>query len=107
MASIHRRPASKYFHAAFRGPGGRLILRSTKCTERSKAQAAALEFERAAKLASAGNLVEAQARKIIADIMERAGGSESLRTPTVETHFRAWLEGKEASKKSGTAVRYE
>jgi len=107
MASIHRRPASQYYHAAFRGPGGRLILRSTKCTDRNKALAAALEFERAAKLASAGNLVEAQARKIVADIMERAGGDEMLRAPTVEAHFRGWLEGKEASKKSGTAARYE
>jgi len=41
----------------------------------------ALEFERAAKLGRAGNLVEAQARKVMADIMERAGGEETLRAP--------------------------
>ena len=46
---------------------GRLILRSTKCTDRQKALAAAMEFERAAKLAGAGNLVEAQARKLRAE----------------------------------------
>lgn len=107
MASIHRRQASKFWHAAFRGPDGRQILRSTKCTERAQAQAAALEFERASKLAAAGNLVEAQARKIVADIMERAGGGESLRTPSIETHFLEWATSKKGSKKSGTAVRYK
>jgi hypothetical protein len=70
MASIHRRPESQFWHAAFRGPDGRLILRSTKCADRNKAMAAALELERASKLAGSGNLVEAQARKIVADIME-------------------------------------
>ena len=107
MASIHRRPASKYWHAAFRGPDGRLILRSTKCTERTKALAAALDFERASKLAGAGNLVEAQARKIVADIMERAGGGETLRAPSIKKHFSDWVNGKKTSKKSGTAARYE
>jgi integrase len=106
MASIHRRPASKFWHAAFRGPDGRLILRSTKCTDRAKAQAAALEFERASKMAGAGILVEAQARKIVADIMERAGGGETLRAPSIEAHFQQWAEGKKARKTSGTAARY-
>jgi integrase len=107
VASIHRRPNSKFWHAGFRGPDGRLILRSTKCTDRNKALAAALEFERASKLAGAGHLVEAQARKVVADIMERAGGDETLRTPSIELHFRQWTEGKKASKKSGTAARYK
>lgn len=107
MASIHRRPQSQFWHAAFRGPDGRLILRSTKCKERSKAHAAALEFERASKLAGAGDLVEAQARRILSSIMERAGGGETLRAPSVEAHFRHWSESKTASKRAGTAARYK
>jgi len=110
MASVHRRPDSKYWHAAFRitdgTPGGCLILRSTKQTDRQKALAAAMEFERAGKLASAGNLVEAQARKILADIMERAGGEETLRAPTVYDYFKQWLATKEARNSEGTAERY-
>jgi integrase/recombinase XerC len=106
MASVHRRPASKYWHAAFRAPDGRLILRSTKCVDRSKALAAAFEFERAVNLAKASNLVEAQARKIVADIMERAGGEETLRAPSVADYLRQWLAGKQARKSVNTGDRY-
>src|ERR1035437_3488857 len=107
MASVHQRPASKYWHAAFRTSDGRLILRSTKCQDRQKALAAAMEFERAAKLASAGNLVESQARKIIADIMERAGTDETLRSPTVNDYLNQWLVSKAPKVSPGTGVFYK
>src|ERR1017187_5367443 len=106
MASVHQRPNSKFWHAAFRMADGRLILRSTKCTERQKALAAAMEFERAAKLAGAGNLVETQARKIIADIMERAGTDETLRSPSVKDFLNQWLASKTAKVSRGTGVLY-
>jgi integrase len=106
MASVHRRPASQYWHAAFRGTDGRLTLRSTKCKDRSKALATAFEFERAAKLAGAGNLVEAQARKVIADIMERAGTEETLRTPSVADFLNQWIASKQTRKAANTGHRY-
>jgi integrase len=106
MASVHQRPASKYWHAAFRMADGRLILRSTKCTDRQKALAAAMEFERAAKLAGAGNLVEAQARKIVAAIMERSGTDETLRSPAVKEYLNDWLASKAAHVSPGTGTLY-
>jgi len=106
MASVHRRPDSQYWHAAFRGTDGRLVLRSTKCVDRPKALAAAFEYERAVKLAGAGNLVEAQARKIIADIMERSGSEETLRAPTVKDFFNQWLAAKKSNKAANTSSRY-
>ena len=114
MASVHHRPRSPFFFAAFRGADGRLVLRSTKQTDRAKALALALEFERAAKLAKRGELVEAQARDILADIMKRADTGETLRSVSIADHFRSWLatrearksSGKQARKSSGTAVRY-
>jgi integrase len=106
MASIHRRPGSKYWHAAWRDAHGRLILRSTKQTEGAKALTFALECERAEKLAGAGALSEAQARKIVSDIMERVGTGEVLRNPSIEGWLREWMEGKEARKSASTAVRY-
>lgn len=93
-------------HNAFRGPGGRLILRSTKQSDRAKALAVARELERAAKLAMRGELVENQAREILADIMKRADTGESLRTVSVTAHFRAWLASKEARKAAKTTERY-
>ncbi len=106
MASVHHRPRSPYFFAAFRGADGRLVLRSTKQIERATALAVALELERAAKLAKRGELVESQARDILADIMKRADTGETLRTVSIESHFRAWLATKEARKSAGTAERY-
>ncbi len=107
MASVHRRPASPYYHAAFRGPDGRLVLRSTKQTGRSKALAIALEFERAAKLAKRGELVEAQAREVLRGIMARADVGETIHSPSIRQHFKNWLATKEARRAASTAVRYE
>jgi len=106
MASIHRRPGTPYWHGAWRATDGRLILRSTKQTERKKAMAFALECERAEKLAGAGTLTEAQARQILNGILERAATGETLRCPSVSDYFREWLAGKEATKAGGTATRY-
>ncbi len=106
MASVHRRPASQYWHAAFRGPDGRLILCSTKQTDRSKALAVALEFERASALAKRGELVEAQAREVLKGIMARADIGESIQCVTVSEHFKSWFAGKETRKSAGTAERY-
>ncbi len=106
MATVHRRPASPYFHAAFRGPDGRRILRSTKQTDRNKALAVALEWERAAKLAKRGELVEAQAREVVKDIMARADIGETIQTVSIADYFRDWLASKEERKSAGTAARY-
>lgn len=106
MASVHRRPKSQYWHAAFRDSNGRLILRSTKCADRSKALVTAFEFERAANLARSGNLIEAQARKVVADIMERAGSEETLRSPSVVDYLNQWLVSKQARKSANTGSRY-
>lgn len=107
MASVHRRPRSQFWHAAFRDASGRLVLRSTKHTNRGLALAEALELERAAKLAGRGELVESQARNILRDIMERASsGEDTLGSESVEGFLKAWLLSKEARKSASTGVRY-
>jgi integrase len=107
MSSIHRRPNSKYWHAAWRATDGTLILRSTKQTDRTKAKAFALECERAEKLAGAGTLTEAQARDILNDILKRAESGDTLRCPSVHDYFLEWLASKEATKAEGTVTRYK
>ena len=49
MASIHRRPASKYWHAFFRNSEGRLIDKSTRLKDRKQAQRVADTLEMAAQ----------------------------------------------------------
>lgn len=106
MASVHQRPDSIYWHAAFRGPDGRLVLRSTKQSDRTRALAVAMEFERAVKLAIRGDLVESQARDVLKDIMARADIGETLQTVSIKDWFASWLETKDAKKAASTAVRY-
>lgn len=108
MASVHRRPNSAYWHAAFRGTDGRLVLRSTKHTNKALALAAALDFERAVKLAKRGELVEAQAREVLKGIMARHDTSgETLRTNAIGEWFAEWMAGKDARKSARTAERYQ
>jgi integrase len=106
MASIHRRDRSPFWWAAWRDSTGRLYYRSTKQTDKYKAQAFALECERAEKHATAGTLTESQAREIVGSILERTQTGDTLRNPTAETWLREWIKGKEASKADSTATRY-
>ena len=106
MASVHKKLRAKYWAAAFTAPDGRRVYRSTKQTDRNKAIAVAREWERAAKLAMRGELVEAQAREVLKDIMARADIGETIQTVSIADHFRDWLNTKEARKSVGTAERY-
>ena len=106
MASIHQRPRSPYWHASYLGPDGRWILRSTKQTNRQAALAIAMEYERATKLARRGELVEAQAREVLKDIMKRADIGETLQSVSIRAHFTDWLASKKAKKSEATGERY-
>src|ERR1035438_1065278 len=102
MASIHHRPISQYWHAAYFGPDGRRILRSTKQQDRQSALAVAMEFERVSKLARRGELVEAQAREVLRDIMKRADIGETIQSASIKSHFDGWLASKRARKSEAT-----
>ena len=66
----------------------------------------ALEFERASKLARRGELVEAQAREVLKDIMKRADMGETLQTVSIKSHFDTWLTSKRTRKSQSTGERY-
>ena len=106
MASVHQRPKSPYWHASYLGPDGRWILRSTKQQDRQAALAVAMEYERASKLARCGELVEAQAREVLKDIMKRADTGETLRGMSIKSYFDTWLAGKKTRQSNGTWKRY-
>lgn len=105
MASIHRLRHTKYWYASFRA-GGRQHLRSTKQTDRTKAMGVAIHYEKAAKLADAQILTEAQARDVLNDILKVAAPSEELRTPQITAFLNEWLETKEVTKSASTGTRY-
>ena len=65
-----------------------------------------MEFERASKLARRGELVEAQAREVLKDIMKRADTGETLQSMSIKSHFDTWLAGKKTRQSNGTWKRY-
>ena len=106
MATVLKRGASQYWCAVWRDAHGKQIWRSTKQTDRAKALADALDYERVDKLGGAGSLVEAQAKKILNGILERSGTGDVIRDPVTEEWLREWLASKEAHKAASTVVRY-
>lgn len=110
MPTVVRHPGSPFWYAAWMGADGKggkkLILRSTKLKDRTKAMALAIEYAEADSKAVAGMLFEAQARKVVNSILERAGTGDAIRSPSIEAHFKEWLQNQEAHKSAGTAARY-
>jgi integrase len=94
MASIREREGTKFFFACFTLPNGRRVQRSTKETNRKKAQKIAEEWEAVTR----GRVTARQTQKVIADLYRDITG-QRLVFPTVREYFDAWV----ARKKPETA----
>ena len=108
MASLHKdaHGRSPYFYAAFRLPNGKRAFKSTKETDRKKAERIANKWEDAAGLASKGELTEEASRKVLDEIRKIVGDSP-LPVITVRQFFENWLAGKKLSRTGSTGKRYE
>lgn len=106
MASVFKRPRSKFWHAGWRGADGKFQLRSTKQIDRTKALTIALEWERVDKKIGKGEFVENQIRQVINDLLEKVGES-TCDVPTIRQWFTGWQAEKEASRSEKTAERYK
>lgn len=106
MASVFKRPRSKFWHAGWRGANGKFQLRSTKQIDRTKALTIALEWERVDKKIGKGEVVENQIRQVINDLLEKVGES-TCDVPTIRQWFTDWQAEKEASRAEKTAERYK
>ncbi len=105
MASLRRLPNSPYWIACFSLPDGARTQRSTKSTDRREAQRIANQFEDSATAARSGRFIEAQARKVIADIYALAN-SDQLPSSTAKDFFASWLKRKEIEAGEKTHQRY-
>lgn len=105
MASLRRKARSPYFFACYYGPDGRRRQRSTKQSNRKKAQAIADAWEKAARLASERRLGEAQARRVLSDIYEIVN-NEPLPSATIRHFLREWVEKRKLDTAPRTQKAY-
>ena len=105
MASIKERPGSPYWICCYRKANGERTQRSTKQEKKDKAWEVCLAWAEAERKAGQGVLTEAQARRVISEIVERTVG-EPLHFYTAESWLREWMAGKKQTRSEGTSIRY-
>lgn len=105
MASLRNFPDTPYFFACFYDASGRRVQRSTKQSNRKKAQAVADAWERAAKLGSEKRLSEAQARRVLSEIYEVVN-NEPLPSATTKDFLAGWTEKRKTDTSPRTQQAY-
>ncbi|XHR27979.1 MAG: tyrosine-type recombinase/integrase [Chthoniobacteraceae bacterium] len=106
MAGLYKQPGSSRWTAVFTNATGKQIRRSTKKRDRKEAMSVAVEWENAAKAGREGRLFEAQARKIISEMLEQSTG-QSLVFYTSRGWLNEWLSGKKGTTSERTRLKYQ
>jgi integrase len=101
MASILKKPTSRFWFAAFRDIKGTQHRRSTQETDRKKALKIAEQFEAVAQRRLPANKVRETISELYREIYQ-----EALPTSSVRQYTEQWLASKEAVVAPGTLVRY-
>jgi len=105
MACIWKHPKSKYWIARFLSADGEYKNRSTKETDSKKARKTAEDWEKVEHVARRGVLVEAQAREVLNEILERATG-DRLQTHSCREWLEEWVKGKQGTTAAKTMLKY-
>src|SRR5438128_3362396 len=102
MASIRQREGSKFWFACVSIPNGRRVQRSTKETDRKKAQQLAEKWESATR----GRVTARQTQKVIAELYRDITG-QHLDFPTVREYFNSWVARKKPETAPSTYAFYQ
>jgi integrase len=105
MASVFQKPKSPFWYAAYRNAKGERVQKSTKRTNRTEAEDMARQFEKLGLKARAKTLTEAQARRVVSEILEDATG-EPLHFHSTRDWFAEWLAGKKGAVSPRSLARY-
>lgn len=105
MASVKRRPRSKFWIACYRAADGTRRQRTTKTTNKT----AALQIALAAEHASRQNATAAAARRMFEDVITRIGAEDPRTMAARETaaaFLARWVDRKRLELSEGTGDRY-
>ena len=106
MAGITKHPNSPFWTAIFYDGAGAKVRRSTKQRDRRLALKTAMAWEDTAKAGREKRLTEAQARKVVGEILTRSTG-ESLHFHSCRAWLDEWLAGKRGTTAPATLAKYE
>src|SRR5665213_2121325 len=93
MAAIRKTPLSPFYQAVITLPDGRRTNRSTKTANKTQALLLAAQYQNAADKLKDGTLTTNHARKVLNDLLERAG-QDTLHNDSTENFLREWVKGK-------------
>ena len=102
MASLWKRPRSKFWYACFTAADGRQLKRSTKTADRKKALKIAVEFETVAQ----NKKTKGQLWRVLKDLNELfdvEGASES----SFHSFTESWIKSKRATSERSTLAAYK
>jgi integrase len=102
MASILRRPRSKYWHAFFRDSSGKAFCRSTKLTTRREAQKVADLWEITAQKKKSAQHI----RSVFTSLFQEVYG-ESMPVASLKKFVGTWLEQKKPETSAATYLAYQ
>src|ERR1035437_8505040 len=105
MAFLRKYPGSKNYYCGLTLPDGRRVQKSTGQSDRALALDVCAGWERAARMAKAGNFTEDASRKILNQIGELVG-LDAAPAVTASAFLLEWAAGKAISKATATAARY-
>ena len=106
MASIHHIQKSPFWFVSYRTPDGKQHFKSTKATDRTKAEAYAAAIEASLGKAKVGAFTETVARSIMADLFQEINGKK-LQFVTIKAWFDACLARVEKQRGPTTHKRYQ
>jgi integrase len=102
MASIIKRPRSKYWHAFYRDSAGKAFCRSTKLTTRKEAQKVADLWEITAQRKKSAQHIKSVFNNIYREVY-----GESMPVATLRRFIATWREQKKPETSPATSLAYQ
>ena len=105
MATVFKRPSSKFWNACYRDRSGGLKRPSTKQTDKAAALRMAMEWERVERMAKEGNAGTFQFQAVVNEVAKEVNG-ESLPSPSIQAYLHDFLDRVRRNNSAGTLERY-